>query len=47
MINFADLNLLLDAYGEKGPEQATDVDGDGETGFSDLNQLLGDFGQAC
>lgn len=45
--NFADLNLLLGAYGAMGPEMASDVDGDGEVGFSDLNLILGQYGQDC
>ena len=44
---FADLNLLLDRYGETGVQAAEDVSGDGDVNFDDLNLLLGAFGLEC
>ncbi len=45
IVDFADLNLVLGAFGT--PDPSGDVNGDGVTDFADLNLVLGSFGQNC
>ncbi|MBL0921604.1 MAG: VCBS repeat-containing protein [Phycisphaerales bacterium] len=44
-INFADLNIVLSAWGLVG-QNIADVDRDGVVGFSDLNAVLSAFGES-
>ncbi len=44
-VAFADLNLLLDRWGQTGPLNPADLDGDEQVGFADLNLLLGHYHQ--
>ncbi len=45
-VNFADLNIVISAWGAVGQGLAADVDRDGVVGFSDLNSVLSLFGQS-
>lgn len=51
LVDFADLNLLLDAFntqaGTPGFNPGADLDDDELVGFADLNLLLASFGGAC
>ncbi len=49
VVNFADLNIVLSAFGTltKGGVAGGDVNGDGRVDFVDLNIVLSDFGRAC
>lgn len=46
VVNFADLNLVLSAFGTSGAPGFSpgDLDGDGDVDFSDLNTVLSNFG---
>lgn len=46
-IDFADLNMLLNDYGDVGAGLPGDLDGDGDVDFNDLNSMLGVYGQGC
>ena len=45
MVNFTDLNRLLDNWGTAGP--VGDVNGSGAVNFEDLNLLLDNWGADC
>ena len=45
LVNFTDLNRLLDNWGTPGP--IGDVDGSGSVNFADLNLLLDNWGADC
>ena len=47
VVNFADLNAVLSAFGQSGPDIPGDVSGDGVVNFEDLNLVLGSFGGEC
>jgi hypothetical protein len=47
IVNFADLNTVLGAFGQSGAGIPGDVNGDGTVNFSDLNEVLGAFGAEC
>lgn len=47
IINFADLNAVLSAFGAIGPGLLADVNGDGRVNFADLNTVLSNFGVFC
>ncbi len=47
IVNFADLNTVLAAYGQSGEGLAGDVNGDGVVNFVDLNEVLANFGADC
>ncbi|MGD9693753.1 MAG: hypothetical protein AB7G17_06130 [Phycisphaerales bacterium] len=47
VVNFADLNRVLGAFGASGTFLSGDVDGDGVVGFADLNLALSNFGGSC
>ncbi len=47
VINFADLNAVLSAFGAIGPGILADVNGDGRVNFADLNLILSNFGVVC
>ena len=47
IVNFADLNTVLAAFGSSGPGIPGDVTGDGVVNFADLNLVLSRFGQEC
>jgi hypothetical protein len=44
-IDFTDLNIVLSAWGQSGPDLAGDVDGDGFVGFADVNAVLSGYGE--
>ncbi len=46
-VDFADLNLLLGAFGQNGANLPGDLDGDGDVDFGDLNSLLGVYSTTC
>jgi hypothetical protein len=47
VVNFADLNAVLSAYGEIGPDLPADFNNDGVVSFADLNIVLSSFGAEC
>lgn len=47
VVNFADLNIVLAAFGQVGPGLPGDLDGDGVVSFADLNAVLSAFGSSC
>ncbi len=47
LVNFADLNAVLSAFGQSGAGAPGDVNGDGVVNFSDLNAVLSAFGTEC
>ncbi len=47
VVNFADLNAVLSAFGQSGVGIGGDVNGDGTVNFADLNVVLSAFGSAC
>lgn len=47
IVNFADLNTVLAAFGQTGAGQPGDVNDDGLVSFADLNIVLGNFGVGC
>jgi hypothetical protein len=49
VVNFADLNAVLGAYGQSGPSgfSGADINGDGVVNFADLNAVLSAFGASC
>ena len=49
VVNFADLNAVLSAFGQSGAPgfSPADVNGDGVVNFQDLNIVLSRFGVAC
>lgn len=46
-VGFEDLNILLNDFGQTGPDLPGSIDGDGDVDFADLNILLSAYGQAC
>lgn len=46
LVDFADLNAVLAAFGESGEDITGDVNCDGAVNFGDLNTVLTNFGQA-
>jgi hypothetical protein len=47
IVNFADLNAVLSAFGQTGLGLPADLNGDGVVNFSDLNAVLSAFGTGC
>ena len=47
VVNFADLNAVLGAFGQTGSGIPGDVNADGVVNFADLNLVLGAFGSSC
>lgn len=47
MVDFTDLNILLNEFGSIDGKYQSDLDGDGNVGFSDLNIVLSAFGDDC
>ena len=47
LVDFADLNLLLSCFGNKGENMPADLNADGVVDFGDLNIMLTNFGTAC
>ncbi|MBX3353888.1 MAG: hypothetical protein KF684_13225 [Phycisphaeraceae bacterium] len=47
VVNFADLNAVLSAFGQTGQGIPGDVNNDGTVNFADLNLVLSVFGAAC
>jgi hypothetical protein len=47
VIDFADLNIILGAFGQSGVNLAGDTDGNGVVDFSDLNAVLSSYGTNC
>jgi hypothetical protein len=47
VIDFADLNIILGAFGQSGANLAGDTDGNGVVDFSDLNAVLSSYGTNC
>ena len=47
VVNFADLNILLGAFGQSGAGIPADINEDGVVNFADLNILLTAFGTVC
>ncbi|MGP1310190.1 MAG: dockerin type I domain-containing protein, partial [Phycisphaerales bacterium] len=47
IVNFADLNAVLAAFGQSGAGIAGDVNGDGAVNFVDLNEVLAAYGADC
>jgi hypothetical protein len=47
IVNFADLNAVLSAFGQSGVGLPADLNGDGMVNFADLNAVLSAFGSAC
>lgn len=47
VIDFADLNMLLDNFGQTGPGLAGDLDNDNDVDFADLNSLLDVYSTPC
>ena len=44
VVNFADLNIVLGAFGQTGVGLPADVNNDGVVNFADLNAVLSEFG---
>ncbi len=40
VVNFQDLNMILGAWGQQGPDHPADANGDGSVDFADLNLVL-------
>ncbi len=47
VIDFADLNIVLGAFGQTGANVPGDANGDGVIDFSDLNAVLSSYGSNC
>jgi len=47
IVNFADLNTVLGAFGQTGPGNPADVTGDEVVNFADMNAVLAEFGADC
>ncbi len=47
VIDFADLNIVLGAFGQTGAPLAGDADGNGVIDFNDLNAVLSSYGTNC
>jgi len=47
VVNFADLNAVLAAFGQSGVGMPADLNNDGVVNFADLNAVLAAFGTAC
>ncbi|MBX3352015.1 MAG: hypothetical protein KF684_03710 [Phycisphaeraceae bacterium] len=47
VVNFADLNAVLSAFGQTGAGIVGDANNDGVVNFSDLNIVLSNFGVSC
>ncbi|MBX3353303.1 MAG: S8 family serine peptidase [Phycisphaeraceae bacterium] len=47
VVNFADLNAVLDAFGQSGQGLAPDLNSSGVVDFADLNIVLTNFGGVC
>ena len=47
IVNFADLNEVLSAFGQTGDDLPGDLNNDGVVNFADLNIVLANFGVAC
>jgi hypothetical protein len=47
VVNFADLNTVLGAFGQIGDDLPADLNGDGFVNFNDLNEALSNFGNIC
>ncbi|TVQ63110.1 MAG: hypothetical protein EA379_04435 [Phycisphaerales bacterium] len=47
VVDFADLSIVLGAFGDTGVGIPGDLDGDGAVNFGDLAIVLGAFGQSC
>ena len=47
VVNFADLNAVLGAFGQSGADLPADLNGDGVVNFADLNEVLSNFGSEC
>ena len=47
IVNFADLNTLLAAFGSQGAAVPGDVNFDCAVNFTDLNDVLANFGLNC
>ncbi len=47
IVNFADLNAVLAAFGQTGAGLAADLNDDGVVNFTDLNEVLANFGATC
>jgi hypothetical protein len=47
VVNFADLNEVLAAFGQTGAGLPADLNGDGVVNFNDLNEVLATFGETC
>src|SRR5690606_24360972 len=47
IVNFADLNTVLGAFGQTGAGNPADVTGDEVVNFADMNAVLAEFGADC
>ncbi len=47
VVNFADLNAVLNQFGTRGWNLSGDFNGDGNVNFADLNQVLTGIGTSC
>ncbi|MBL0921991.1 MAG: hypothetical protein IBJ10_07665 [Phycisphaerales bacterium] len=47
VVDFADLNILLNNFNQMGSNLPGDFNGDGAVNFADLNALLGVYNQPC
>lgn len=47
IVNFADLNEVLSAFGQAGADLPADLNNDGVVNFADLNIVLSNFGNSC
>lgn len=47
LINAADLNTILGAFGNADPPEPADLNDDGAVDTTDLNMVLGSFGEEC
>jgi len=47
VVNFADLNAVLSAFGQTGAVGGADLNHDGVVNFADLNEVLSAFGGKC
>lgn len=46
-VDFADLNIVLNQFGQTGAGLAGDINADGAVNFADLNTLLGNYNSGC